>query len=154
MTRCFSYVFCIRLKHNERLYSMYWLLFWAAWTKFGAQDILIWYGPWGTFYMQVIVVNVKVQQSLYRPWGFQISRQLANEGGKVVSPTHQPPLPRRKYPWYSVLLEAESTLGAIMWLEWLCQWKILLTPSGIKPATFQLVAQCLNELCHCVPWSL
>jgi hypothetical protein len=44
-----------------------------------------------------------VQLSLYRPLGFQqveariISRQLAHEGGKVVSP------------WYSFLLDAEST---------------------------------------------
>ena len=26
-------------------------------------------------------------------WGFNISRHLAHEGGKVVSPTHRPPLP-------------------------------------------------------------
>jgi hypothetical protein len=42
-------------------------------------------------------------------WGSQISRQLTHEGGKVVSPTHRPPLPPRKYSWYSFLLEAEST---------------------------------------------
>jgi len=35
----------------------------------------------------------------------------AQEGGKVVSLTHQPPLPPRKYTWYSSLLEAESTPG-------------------------------------------
>ena len=35
----------------------------------------------------------------------------AQDGGKVVSPTHQPPLPPRKYSWYSFLLEAESTPG-------------------------------------------
>ena len=40
--------------------------------------------------------------------GSQISRQSAHEGGKVVSPTHQPPLPPRIYSWYSFLLEAES----------------------------------------------
>jgi hypothetical protein len=33
------------------------------------------------------------------------------DGGKVVSLTQRPPLPRRKYTWYSFLLEAESTLG-------------------------------------------
>jgi hypothetical protein len=44
-------------------------------------------------------------------WGSQIFRQSAHEGGKVVSPTHQPPLPPRKYSWYSFLLEAESTPG-------------------------------------------
>jgi hypothetical protein len=42
-------------------------------------------------------------------WGLQISRQSAHESGKVVSPTHRPPLPPRKYSWYSFLLEAEST---------------------------------------------
>jgi len=38
-------------------------------------------------------------------------RQWAHEGGKVVSPTHRPPLLPRKYSWYSYLLEAESTPG-------------------------------------------
>jgi len=36
---------------------------------------------------------------------------IAQDGGKVVSITHWPPLPTRKYSWYSFLLEAESTPG-------------------------------------------
>ena len=35
----------------------------------------------------------------------------AHDGGKVVSLTHRPPLPPRKYSRYSFLLEAESTPG-------------------------------------------
>ena len=35
----------------------------------------------------------------------------AQDGGKVASFTHRPPLPPGNAPWYSFLLEAESTPG-------------------------------------------
>jgi hypothetical protein len=56
----------------------------------------------------------------------QILKQSAHKGGKVVSPTQRPPLPAFRP-------------------EGSCQWKILMTPSGIDPATFRFVEQCLNN---------
>jgi len=46
-----------------------------------------------------------------------------------------------------VLISVRSwvNLGAIVWPAG-CQLKIPMTPSGIKPMTFQFVVQCLNQL--------
>ena len=88
----------------------------------------------------------QVKQSHYRPgqalrvlrgWGSQISRQLAHEGGKVVSPMNQLPLPHRKYSWCSFLLEAESTPGPYCGQEYVNEklqwhhWETNLQPSGL-----------------------
>jgi len=54
----------------------------------------------------IVLIKIYKFQEFEAP---QISRQTAHEGGKVVSLTHRPPLPLRKYCCYSFLLEAEST---------------------------------------------
>jgi hypothetical protein len=92
--------------------------------------------------------RVKVKHSLFRlgqalsvaeGWGLQISRQWAQDGSKVVSRTHRPPLFPRKYCWHSFLLQAESTLGS-----W-CSWKDYVNFNTMnEPMTFRFVAQCVT----------
>jgi hypothetical protein len=73
-------------------------------------------------------------------WGSQNSRQSVCKGGKGVNPTYRSPLRPRKYSCDLFLLEAGSTYSAA--------GRIRSVKSSIKPATFRLVAQCLNELRH------
>ena len=104
----------------------------------------------------ICYVKVQVKRSLYRSgqalmvpggWGSQISRQSVHEGGKVVSPMHRPSLPQEIF---LVLFSVRRWVDprAIVRPEGLCQRKIPLTSSGIEPATFRLVEQCLNRLRH------
>jgi len=71
----------------------------------------------GTYYHKD---KKKVKQSHYWPGqalrvpgcsGSQISEQSTHESGKIVSPTHRPPLLPRKYSWHPCLLDAVSTPG-------------------------------------------
>ena len=83
---------------------------------------------------------LKLKQFRYRPgqtmmvpgdWGSQTSRQSAHEGGKVVCPTHWPSLPTKKYSWYSIPSETESTSGPQCDRKMILI-KIAVTPSGIE----------------------
>jgi hypothetical protein len=78
-------------------------------------------------------------------WGYQISWHSAHEGSKIISPKHRPPLPQEIF---LVLISFRGWANPmfISRPEALCQRIIPMTPSGIEPATFRLVAQCHNQL--------
>jgi hypothetical protein len=60
-------------------------------------------------------------------WGSHILKQSAHEGGKVVSPTHRPPLPQE------IFLVLTSVRGWV-YPRAIRQWKNPVTPSRIEPA--------------------
>ena len=80
--------------------------------------------------------------------GSQISRQSAHEGGKGCQPYAPAAFTPRKHSWYSFLLRVESTPRPYCGRKDYVNEKNPMTPSGIEPATFRLVAQCLNQLRH------
>jgi hypothetical protein len=111
---------------NCRCAAIQWVTRWRSWLRHCATSrkvagsipdfvigIFYWHNPsvltmaLGLTRPLTQMSKIKKKQSHYRPgqalrvpggWGSQISRQSANEGGKVVSSTHRPSLPQENIP--------------------------------------------------------
>ena len=114
--------------------------------------------PWSGHFFSFIT-GKKVKQSHYRPdrpWGFQefeAPRFQYNRHMKVVRLSDLSIGHLYPQKIYLVLISVTSWVNprALVRPEGLCQWKIQMIQSGIEPATFRLVAPCLNQLRHRVP---
>jgi hypothetical protein len=109
-----------------------------------------WTSP--SFYLKVKAKK----QSHYRPdrpWGFQKVEALRFQDNRHMKVVRLSAL-RTGHPYpQEIFLVLTSIRGwvdprAIVQPTGLYEWKTPVAPSGIKPATFRLVAQCLDQLRH------
>ena len=106
-----------------------------------------------------VLISIKVKQSQYRPWGFQEVEARRFQDNRHMQVVRLLALcTGRLYPQeiFLILISVGGWVNprAIVQPEGLCQWKIPITPLGIELTIFWLVAQCFNQLHHCVSLAL
>ena len=72
---------------------------------------MTWWQMWSKCKRKAVPLQAWSDPEGCRKLRFPDFMTMAQDGCKVVSLTHRPPFPPRKYTWYSFLLEAESTPG-------------------------------------------